>query len=457
MPVFVDCLTTSDDEDEAWHAVSAVVSLIAAVAAALSALFVVVAPLVIRLYFAGNQAADAADQRAVATLLLRLFTPQVAIYGLIAVVTAVLHARRRFTAPKFAPVLNNLVVIALLLALPHLVDDLDIGWLRDNTGAVWLLGLGTTAGVAAMAAAMIPAVVRSGARLRWVWEPGHPLVRRMLRLSGWTVGFVALNQIALAVVIILANHRAGDYAVYTSAYIFFLLPHAVVGVTVMDALQTDLSEHWSRSDLRSLASDISRGVRLSLAVLIPAAIGYALLARPIVTLVIQHGALKAASAQLAADTLAIFAFGLPGFTAFLFFTRVFQAMHDTRTVFWLYVGENALNIAAAVVLHDRFGVQGLAFAYAFAYTIAAIVALVVVRRRVVGFESRVLLVSVTRVAAAAAAMGAAVLIVARVTHGLGPFGETAFGVIAGVTVYAVAARALGVDEFVQLLPGRKGT
>lgn len=458
VPVFVDALAKQGDDDsdeDPWRGVGAVISLVTVIAVGATLVVLVVAPWLVAIPFAGNDTATADAQREVGTFLLRLFAPQVALYGVVAVATAVLHARRRFTAPKFAPIANNAVVMAVLFAFPHVADRLDIASLNQDRGAVLFLGLGTTAGVLAMTLALLVGFRGGVARgLRLVWDPGHPIIRRMVRLSAWTVGFVALNQAALLAVVTLANRRSGDATSYDYAYVFFLLPHAVVGVTVMDGLQTDLAEHWSRADRRQFAAEVVRGLRLSLLVLVPAAVGYAILARPIVSVVLEHGLLTSARAALTADTLGVFAAGLPGFTVFLFLTRAFQAMHDARTVFWLYLIENGTNVVVALAVYERWGVPGLAFSYSVAYLLAAAIGLGLLRSRLGPFGGRGLALAVGRVVAAAAAMGAVVVVVARLADPAGALVQTAAGVIAGVTVYLMVARGLGTEELSQLLPRR---
>lgn len=455
VPVFVGRLAR-DDSDEAWRGISAVATATAAVLAVLTVLFFVAAPLLIHLYTLGDDSASAAQQRAVATDLLRMFAPQVAFYGLATVTTALLQARHRFAAPMFAPVLNNLVVIAVLLALPRVARDLSLEGMRRDGAALAFLGFGTTAGVAAMAVAQMAALGRAGARLRPVWEPRHPAVRTVLRLSGWTFAFTAANQVALWVVLTLANSgRAGDVAAYQAGHVFFQLPYGIFAVSVMTALLPDLSERWAVGDLDGYRQRLSLGLRTIPAVVVPAAVGYLCLARPIVTVVLQHGALGPGSARVTGDVLALFALGLPGFSLYLLLMRAYQAMQDTRTVFFLYAFENAVNIVLALALYPSLGVQGLALAYALAYTAATGVALAHLGRRTRGVDGRAVARSWLRVATASAVMGAVVLGVAALVDV--PLAEVGIGVGAGVTVYFVGARLLGVEELSALLRFRAGS
>ena len=106
--------------------------------------------------------------------LLRLFVPQILFYGLIALGTAILNARRRFAAPAFAPILNNVVVCGVLLLLRRASPGRGaVGRRRSSTipSWLWLLGAGTTAGIALMTIALWPSLRASGWRYRWRFRP----------------------------------------------------------------------------------------------------------------------------------------------------------------------------------------------------------------------------------------------------------------------------------------------
>src|SRR5437016_1735913 len=95
VPVFVDQLT-SNDEEEAWDAISAIVTAAVALLVVTSVVLAAIAPAVIRLYSLRLHGSAARDQQAVATALLRMFAPQLLFYGVTALIAAVLNARRRF-------------------------------------------------------------------------------------------------------------------------------------------------------------------------------------------------------------------------------------------------------------------------------------------------------------------------------------------------------------------------
>src|SRR5450432_162996 len=100
-------------------------------------------------------------------------------YGLTALLSAMLNARRKFLAAAYAPVLNNVVVIALLLILPHVVTggDLTLDHVARSGPLVLILGLGTTAGIALMGLVLLPAARSAGIHVRFVVAWKHPAVR----------------------------------------------------------------------------------------------------------------------------------------------------------------------------------------------------------------------------------------------------------------------------------------
>lgn len=447
VPVFVH--HTEEDDDEGT---SAVISIAAAALIAIVVVGIVAAPWIVRLYTATAEQDVAAEQREVATNLLRLFMPQMLFYGLTAMATAVLNARRRFAAPAFAPALNNVIVTAMLLALPRVAGGTPtLPDVRHDGVLLLLLGVGTTAGIVAMTVVLLPAVRSSGFRFRWNLDHRNAAVREVGRMSGWTLGYVVANQVALLVVLLLANRQVSGVASYTAAYIFFLLPHALIAVSLMTTVVPELASAWRRDDRDTYRERFSLGVRLMALIVLPAATGYVLLAKPIVGALLEHGALGAQpeAADLVADNLALFGVGLLGYSIYLFTLRGFYALRDTRTPFFLNLGENVLNVVLALALEPMMGVPGLALAYGLAYTVAGVAALAVLRARVGRLDLNRTLRSLARIGVACAVMAVAVAVAQR-SVGVWPIAQTIAGVTAGAVAFAAAAVVLRVEEVAAL-------
>ena len=164
IPVFVARLATRD-EDDAWEAISAVVSVTLVVLAVASVLFLAAAPFIVD---GLTVLRHSPGERNVATYLLILFVPQLACYTFAALGAALLNARGRFGAPTFVPIANNVITIVGAASCSRRFDAT-----RHSRGSkptapmLILLGLGTTAGVAAQALLLMPSLRRAGLRLRF--------------------------------------------------------------------------------------------------------------------------------------------------------------------------------------------------------------------------------------------------------------------------------------------------
>ena len=451
VPIFVEHDQRHDED-----ATNAVLTVAVLAMLALTILALLAAPFIVDLYTLRLSSANAAAQAEVAVPMLRLFVPQILFYGLMTLGTALLNARRSFFAPAYAPILNNVVVIGVLLAFASVAgSDTSLAEVADDQSLLLLLGLGTTAGIVTMTVALWPAIRHAGIRIRFNPAWRHPAIRTVARLSGWTIGYAVANQIALFVVLALANGEgAGSVSAYTYAFIFFQLPHGLFAVSIMTTFMPDLAGLASVGDLQGFRERFGLGLRLLTLVVLPAAVGYIVLARPLVAMLLERGAFGGASSQLTAEVLVAFSLGLLGFSVYLLVLRGFYAFKDTRTPFFLNLAENGVNIVAALALVGALGVQGLALAYAIAYSFGAVLSLGALRRRVGGLDGRRTMASVSRMAAAAGVMAVAVWATSQAVganSGSGAVIRTMVGVVVGVIVYAVALYGLRVPEMMDLL------
>jgi putative peptidoglycan lipid II flippase len=457
VPIFTE--RVKDDDG----GTSAVVTVAALVLVVVTVVGFVAAPLIFALYgtaLSGASGAEVAAYRDVGTLLLRFLMPQVLFYGLITLATALLHARRSFLAPAYAPVLNNLVVSAMLFSLPtiagrSLKTDGSLLDAAGDTRLIAVLGIGTTLGVAAMALTMLPSIVRQRPPIRFNPDFGHPAVRSLVALSGWTVGYVVSNQLAVSIIYWLAQSQgAGDVTAYLVAFVFFQLPHGLFSVSVMTTFMPELTHAAQAGDDVAFRERFALGVRLMALVVLPASFGYMALALPVVDL-LPIG--SATATETTAGVLAMFSVGLFGFSVYLFALRGFYARKNTKTPFLLNLGENVLNVALALPLVVWLGVQGLALAYSAAYLVAAVFALRALSRATGGLGVRVVGGPIVRMAAAALVCALAAWAAAESVAGMGSIVQVLVGVPVGALVYLGGLLVLRVEEVAtarRLIQGR---
>jgi putative peptidoglycan lipid II flippase len=456
VPIFVEQIT-SRTKEQAWHVARAVLTSTIVLLGIVMIAGILLAPWIVRIYsFRIPDPGERAAAEALATLFLRFFMPQILFYGIGAAATGLLNAHRRFVVPMFAPILNNLVVIASFLifaAIPLPVGEIPLPETITLAHKL-VLAIGTTAGVLAMTVALWPALRGIGFRFRWAFDIRHPAIRKLIRLSGWAVGYVVVNQIGLLIVIALAARDQGAYTAYQAAFIFFQLPHAIFSVSIMTALLPSMSQRWVEGDAPGFRRIIARGIRASAFVVVPAAAGYMVLARPIVRLLLEHGVTTAESTELLAGVLVYFALGLFSFSAFMLFLRGFYAMQDTRTPMLVNLAAVSVNTAANLALFPVLGVRGLALGHTIAYTFAAVVSALILRRRLGGLEGAALGRGLSRIVAGAVLTGAAAWGAAWFMSGLvatdtfwGQLIEVGTGVAAGGIIFIGAALLFRMEEF----------
>jgi putative peptidoglycan lipid II flippase len=358
----------------------------------------------------------------------------------------------------YAPVLNNLVVITVGLTFHALIGG-RVPELSDLSGGEKaLLGAGTTLGVVAMTMVQWPFLRRIGFRFSFVWDVRDRAIRKMARLSSFTIGYVVTNQLGYLVVPLLAYGVQGGYTAYTTSFTFFQLPHGVFAVSVMTALLPPLSEQAVAKDWRSFQVTLARGIRLTAAILLPASIGYLVLAGPIVHLLLVHGVVSpnSNSTVLLTRTMVMFVLGLLPFSTFQLLLRAFYAIQNTRTTFLVNIVAVSTNVVANLLLFSLlprdWKVPGLALGSSIAYTIGSLLLLARLVPRIGGLELRPILQVLGRMLLASLTMGAVTAIVAGLIAaavGDGTIGSL-FTVVAGVSVglatYLVAARFLRIGE-----------
>jgi putative peptidoglycan lipid II flippase len=437
IPVFVERLA-KDGERRAWKSISSVVT-----GALIIAWFC--APWIIDGFTAFRETKSTASlvvlaqQRAVATDLLRWFVPQIFFYGVIGVATSLLNIRNRFGVAAWVPVANNVVCIGVLIWF-HLVDPTPmLSTLGGSTDLMWL-GLGTTLGVAIQFLCLLPSLFRSDLwRLSFRFNWKDPALRAVSRLGSWTLLVVLLNQLSLFIVLAFAFGIGGDGPVsaYTYGWSFMQMPYAVVVVSVLGVLTPQLAGMSTAEDFAGLSERLRFGLRQSLVIIIPCTLVLLVLAQPIVAILLNH--LNARHDILAGTVLAVLAAGLPGFTVFQLCVRGLQSMQRAREVFYLYALQNVLTIILCVAI-GRHSMAGLTASVSIAYSSAAIVALAALTRHHVNIASEIWSRHVRRSLGASIIMALVMALAYSAptwNHGVGLVTRFVFAVLTGLGAYAL--------------------
>lgn len=422
-------------------------------------LLVLAAPLLIGVYQrSGTPTYD------LAVLLARFFLPQVLFYGLGAVMGAWLNTQGVYGAPMWAPVLNNLVVVAtgLLFLLVPGPARLTAGTITPTQTTV--LGVGVTLGILVQTLALVPSLRATGLSLRPRFDLRGTGLRQAGRLARWTGVFVVGNQVSIAVVVRLAGGHGVDgrgYTAYVSAFVLWQLPHAVVAVSLITALLPAMSRAAADGRTDELRRRLDEGLRLSVSILVPAAVALVVLGRPVSVLVFAHGRTTGDQARFIGDVLAVMAVGLVAFSAYQLQARAFYALQDTRTPALVNLAVNGSAIVVDLVLYavlpPDLTVLGLAAGQSGSYLLGAALCTRVLARRVPHDPAGHVLRTTVRclLAATAPALGALLVVVlADRVAGHGLLATLAGGGLAGAVLvggYVALARRVRVPEVAVLI------
>ena len=417
VPLLVRAAKQDDDKGVAYA--QRLLTLVAVTLVIASAIGVLLAPELTDLYVK-NPAS-----RSLAVEFSRYFLPQIAFYGVGATMGAILNTRRSFAAPMWAPVLNNLLVLATGATVLLMPGGHGHGHSRVlSHSQIVVLAIGTTLGVVLQTAALLPALRRTGFR----WQPRFDFRNAGLssvgRLGSWVLVYVLANQLGYIVVVYLATSTltagagSGSYTTYVYAFVVFSLPHAIVAVSVITALLPRMSRHVVEGRPDLLPRDLASGLRLSSVILVPATFGLIVLAQPIVVVLLRHGQVLGSDARVLGWTLTAFCFGLIPFSAFQLHLRAFYALNDTRTPAYISIVVNAVNVLADVVLFLNLNgsarLPGLAAGYALSYLVGVSLTGAVLSHRLGSLDGPRTVQTLVRLALASALGGAAAWVMSHV-------------------------------------------
>ncbi|HEY0485598.1 MAG TPA: murein biosynthesis integral membrane protein MurJ [Mycobacteriales bacterium] len=399
-------------------------------------------------------------QRPLTTAFAYLLLLQIVFYALAAVFGAVLNSRGRFAAPMWAPILNNGIVI-LTAGIFLLMHGFHVPRPDEVSGPeIFVLGFGTTLGIAVQSLSLWLPLRKLGFRWRWRFDWRGTSLGEARGLAGWLVLYVLLSQLGLAATMIVAKwageHGGPSTAIYNNSYLLFMLPHGIVAVSVITALLPRMSRAAVEGRYRALADDLSLGTRLSATVLVPAAALMVLLGSSAGLVLFGWGNTTPEQARETGAVFAIACLGLLPFAVSQMQTFVFYAMRDARTPTLVNAAAVAVRIvgvlAVAAFAPVDYVLHWLMFVNAVSYVVAMVYGGLLLQRRLGTVRGRKTLQSVTRVAVASVPTLLVTWVVIALVRAMAGDGHvaSAVGLLAGLTaggvVYVLAALALRVRE-----------
>ncbi len=379
---------------------------------------------------------------ALAVAFARITFPYLLFIALVALQGGVLNSLDRFAAAAVTPVLLNLSLITALLVM-HRYDWHDgrtLAWAVCGAGLAQFLWL-------------LFSCARAGIALRLPWPPRLTAgVRRTLMVMMPSTIGAGVTQLNLVIATALASLLPGGAV----SYLYYAdrlnqLPLGVVGIAVGTAILPSLSRQVRLGQFEDAITTQNRGLELALCLTLPSAVGLIVLARPLMSVLFQHGAFGPADAAATAAALAAYAAGLPAFVLIKVLAPAFFARQDTRTPVKVAVVAVLVNLFLTLVLMRFLAHVGIALATTAAGWVNALTLLaLLIRRRHFRLDRRARR-TLPRVAIAALAMGAVltllrIVFAPRLATGPLMMRVAALAALIGVgfAAFALFALALGV-------------
>jgi putative peptidoglycan lipid II flippase len=371
IPVFGGFLARNE-KDKADQLASAVITWTALMTVVLGLITFVFASPLMRYVVAPDLPPDAMDL-AIKTMRMLLLSPLLLGMGIAA--KGILETHLRFTLPALAPVVYNLAIVlaALFLAPRYGIEGVTVGVL---IGAALHVGI------------QIPGVIQTGLKFRptlsrnveGLAEVGVLLLPRVIGQAAFQINFVAVNHFA-------SQTGEGSVSALNYAWQMLMLPNGVLALSIGTVVFPTMAAQFELGDTEGFRHTLQRGLHPLLFLLVPASIGLFEFRTSLFQTIFQSGNFTANSTILASEPLAFLALGLVWYGLVEVLARTFYAMKDTVTPVAAGIFIIVLNIVLSKALLSSMGHVGLALALSMSTFVEALILVVILRRRIGGFDA----------------------------------------------------------------------
>jgi putative peptidoglycan lipid II flippase len=390
--------------------------------------------------------------------LTRIMIPFLLMIALAAQAMGILNSVGVFGLPALASAFFNIGSILGGLFLGFLIGP-AIG-LSPIAGMAY----GTLIGGFLQFAVQWPSLSRAGFKYRPMLSLSDPDVRQIFRLMGPAIIGTAAVQINVFVNTNFASTIIdpatgaivnGPVSWLNYAFRFMQFPIGVFGVAIATATLPPLSRSTGNPDYGEFRRTLAHSLTLIFLLCIPSAVGLAVLGRPIVALVFEHGKFTGVDTVQTANALAAYSIGLAGYAAVKVLSPAFYALNDARTPMLISLGSIAVNYVLNSLLVGPFGHVGLAFSTSAVALVNFAMLVLFMRRRLGGMDGRRVGLNVLRICAAALPMAAAAWFTSELTAAL-PLHDLALRLVqviaaiaAAVIAFYLSCRLLRIEELTE--------
>jgi putative peptidoglycan lipid II flippase len=440
VPVFSQ-YSVKHTKEEFWELANVVLNLLLVIVAAITLLGIIFSPLLVRLIAPGFVSDP--HKLAITIRLNRIIFPYILLISLAAYSMGILNSLKHFSVPAFAPCLLNISIIVFALMFGEGIKGLATGIL---VGGVLQLTV------------QIPVLYKKGFRLK--------LFRRFRHPAAKTIGLLMLPRLFSSAIYQLNNFvdsifgslafivGEGGVAALYFAYRLILFPIGIFSNALSQAILPTFSVQAVQDNHQDLKHTLSFGLRAIFFVMLPASVGFMVLAGTIVRVLFEHGKFDFYSTRMTADALFFYSIGLFAYGATKILQSCFFALKDTVTPAKVSFLALIVNIILNSILMFPMKLGGLALATSISGIITFLILFFLLRRKIHGFEVEALALSFIRILLASICMGAVCALASRnIVLGYGFLARLlnlALAIVLGIISYIIFCFLLKVNEIQEL-------
>ena len=460
LPIYLQQRNQSSDEAASAYA-SNLLSIALVLLGGISLLASIFAPQVMVTQSLFSSASE--ETVTAAVWFFRFLSFEILFYGISAIFGGILNAEREFFWPAISSVFMNIVAIVGFFGYPF------ISAANATAGTTWL-GATNLLSIAVMAFVQLPALRRTGVRLRFRIDLHGPGLAETLRLALPAIACTAINLVGLSVMNSCALHVAANGPASVGyAWMWYQFPYGVLGVALSTAMFTEMSDAVSRGETERFKEHLLAGLTTTLMLIIPMA---ALLFACSFQLIGLYSAGRFTPDDIAPIAMLLkgWAINLPIYAAYMYVYRVFSALKDMKTVAVC----NGILTVAQVLLYmlftgviaipgfGGFGLVGIALGDICFYSLMLLTLLTILRSRLDNLKVASVFTAGAKVLVASVVGAVVACLIAR---GLDQVLDTGYmlwsfvallitGVV-GLCVIVAMCRLLHVDELSRMIGALK--
>jgi putative peptidoglycan lipid II flippase len=378
--------------------------------------------------------------------LTQIMFPFLLFIGLAALTMGVLNTFRKFSIPALAPCLLNLAMILAGYFLCPLFG-------KAPESQIYGMAIGALLGGLFQFLFQVPTLFKEGFRYLPVLDFKDPGIRQIGGLMLPRILGLSVTQVNMFVNTILASLLAqGSVSYLNYSNRLVQLPIGLFGVAIATVVLPTVAGHAALERLDEVKKTISSALRLVFFLTLPSAVGLIVLARPIISLLYEHGRFHAVDTVGTANALGFYCIGLFAYASVRSLVPTFYSLKDAATPVKIGISCEALNLVLNLILMRSMGYRGLALATSCSACVNMGLLLFFLRRRLGSVDLKRLADTFIRVLIAALTMGGAAWFAARsvggihVPHQVFSLTQVLIGLVFGLAVFTGVARLLRIEE-----------